>query len=80
MAVLPAGFKKTVKRFWRQAVGTANCGERESGLNSPDAVICLSDVSEGMIQDAREHLKGVPGRFSYEVFDSLQDSQGGGEL
>lgn len=31
--------------------------------------ICLSDISEGMVQDAREHLKGVKGAFAYQVFD-----------
>lgn len=34
-----------------------------------DADVCLSDVSEGMIHDAEENLKNVPGKFSFEVFD-----------
>ena len=57
-----------------ETVLETGCGNGElwrenRDLIPPEVVICLSDVSEGMIQDAREHLKGVPGRFSYEVFD-----------
>lgn len=34
--------------------------------------ICLSDLSEGMVRDAEEGLKKVPGDFSFEVFDCRQ--------
>ncbi|MEY8354674.1 methyltransferase domain-containing protein [Lachnospiraceae bacterium 54-53] len=37
-----------------------------------DADICLSDVSKGMVRDAEESLKTVPGNFAFEVFDCRQ--------
>lgn len=37
-----------------------------------DARICLSDISEGMIRDAKENLKDIPGSFAFEVFDCRQ--------
>lgn len=37
-----------------------------------DADICLSDVSKGMVRDAEENLKTVPGHFAFEVFDCRQ--------
>lgn len=57
-----------------EAVLEIGCGNGELWKENRDRIpehasICLSDVSEGMIQDVREHLKAVPGRFSYEVFD-----------
>ncbi len=37
-----------------------------------DARICLSDISKGMIRDAEERFKMVPGHVSFEVFDCRQ--------
>lgn len=38
----------------------------------PDFHVCLSDVSAGMIQDVQEALSGLPGQFTYQVFDCHQ--------
>ncbi len=53
------------------------CGNGELWLANkdripPDARICLSDISEGMIRDVEESLKHVPGSFAFEVFDCRQ--------
>lgn len=53
------------------------CGNGELWLANqkripPNAHICLSDVSKGMIRDVEENLKNIPGDFSFEVFDCRQ--------
>ena len=35
----------------------------------PEASICLSDVSEGMIRDVKENVAGLSGKFSFRVID-----------
>ena len=37
-----------------------------------DTRLCLTDVSKGMVRDAQENLKSVPGQFCFEVLDCRQ--------
>ena len=37
-----------------------------------DAVLCLTDVSKGMVRDAQENLKQVRGQITFEVLDCRQ--------
>lgn len=50
------------------------CGNGELYRENRDRIpkgadFCLSDISEGMVLDAKAHLRRVPGSFAYQVFD-----------
>lgn len=53
------------------------CGNGELWRANADYIradfhVCLSDVSAGMIRDVQEVLAGLPGQFTYQVFDCHQ--------
>lgn len=53
------------------------CGNGELWRANADRIpedfhVSLSDVSAGMIQDVQEALSGLPGQFTYQVFDCHQ--------